>query len=49
MKKPNQMVQVDILEPFYLEIRAQNNFILSAVKMIVQAMYQVNGLKEKEV
>ena len=29
MKKPNQMVQMDILGPFYLEISAQKNYFIS--------------------
>jgi len=29
MKKPNQMVQMDILGPFYLENRAQKNYFIS--------------------
>src|SRR5574339_1008863 len=45
MKKPNQMVQMDILGPFYLENYAQKT-ILSVVRMTVQEKHQVNGLKE---
>ena len=29
MKKPNQMVQMDILGPFYLENCAQKNYFIS--------------------
>jgi hypothetical protein len=29
MEKPNQMVQMDILEPFYLENCAQKNYFIS--------------------
>jgi hypothetical protein len=29
MKKPNQMVQMDILDPFYLENCAQKNYFIS--------------------
>jgi hypothetical protein len=35
MKKPNQIVQMDILGPFYLEISAQKT-TLSVAKMTVQ-------------
>jgi hypothetical protein len=35
MEKPNQMVQIDILGPFYLENMLKRT-ILSVVKMIVQ-------------
>ena len=29
MKKPNQMIQMDILGPFYLENSAQKNYFIS--------------------
>jgi len=35
MKKPNQMVQMDILGPFYLP-NSDQKIILLVVKMIVQ-------------
>ena len=49
MEKPNQMVQMDILGPFYLENSDKKNYILSVVKMTVQEKHQVTGLKENEV
>ena len=48
MKKPNQMVHMDILGPFYLENSAQKNYLISCEET-VQERKQVNGLKEKEV
>ena len=48
MKKPNQMVQMDILGPFYLE-NSLKKTILSVVKTIVQERQLVNGLKERGV
>jgi hypothetical protein len=48
MKKPNQMVQMDILGPFYLQNSAQKT-ILPIVKKTVQRKEQVNGLNERGV
>jgi transposase InsO family protein len=31
MKKPNQIVQMDILGPFYLENHAQKNYVISCI------------------
>ena len=47
MKKPNQMVQMDILGPFYLANSAQKNYFISCEDDC--SRYQVNVLKEKEV
>ena len=47
MEKPNQMVQMDILGPFYLENCAQKNYFISC-EDDAQEKHQVYGLKEKE-
>ena len=47
MQKPNQMVQMDILGPFYLENCAQKNYFISCEDDCSEK-HQVYGLKEKE-
>jgi hypothetical protein len=49
MKKPNQMVQMDILGPFYIENCAQKNYFISCEDDCSTRKVTRNALKEKEV
>jgi hypothetical protein len=48
MEKPNQMVQMDILGPFYVENSAQKNYFISCEDDCSTRKVTRNALKEKE-
>jgi hypothetical protein len=50
MKKPNQMVQMDILDPCHLENSAQKNYFINCEDDCSRKVTsEWNNLKEKEV